>query len=145
MKVFGVMCVVTMASVCSTVYAQTAYRCEVNGATVYSEKPCADGKSVAPTQDSDAQKQRAADAGKQLKADEQAVDRKIAERQRLEASERDSQRKAAKKSDGSSNKQTKTKPRERHAKSTKIKITKSKAAKRQKVKSKSENRSQTPK
>jgi Domain of unknown function (DUF4124) len=79
----------------SAAFAQNAYRCDVNGATVYSEKPCADGKAVAPTQDSDAQKQRAADANKQMKADDKALGQRIESREAREGKERAAIRKAA--------------------------------------------------
>ncbi|MGL5003162.1 MAG: DUF4124 domain-containing protein, partial [Casimicrobium sp.] len=74
--------------------AQTAYRCEVNGSTVYSEKPCADGKAVAPTQESAAQKERSKDAAAQLKADNRAIDQRITSRSKEEAKERAAVRKA---------------------------------------------------
>jgi hypothetical protein len=84
-----------LALTTSAAFAQTAYRCDVNGATVYSEKPCADGKAVAPTQDSDAQKQRSIDATKQLKADDKAVNQQLNRRDAREAQERAAIRKAA--------------------------------------------------
>jgi predicted Zn-dependent protease len=77
--------------------AQTAYRCDSNGQTVYSEKPCVDAKATAPTQDSDAQRQRSREAAQQMKADDAAVNKQIADRKREDAKERDAIRKAQKK------------------------------------------------
>jgi hypothetical protein len=76
------------------IVAQTAYRCDVNGATVYSEKPCADGKAVAPTQETDEQKKRSAAAAKQLKTDDKTVNAQISTRAKDEAKERAAARKA---------------------------------------------------
>ncbi len=102
------------------VVAQTAYRCDVNGATTYSDKPCADGKAVAPTQESDEQKKRSSDAAKQLKAEDKAVSSQITARAKDEAKERaavrkaqaDADRRAAKAKEISENKaKKKTKPK----------------------------------
>jgi hypothetical protein len=77
----------------------TAFRCEVSGATVYSEKPCADGKAVAPTQDTDAQKARGIDATKQLKDDNKAIDARIDKRASEEAKARSAERAVVAKAD----------------------------------------------
>jgi hypothetical protein len=79
--------------------AQNAYRCDVNGATVYSEKPCAGGTAVAPTQDSAEQKQRGAEAARQLKADDKAVNKRIDARASSEAKARAAERRAAQKAE----------------------------------------------
>lgn len=73
--------------------AQTAYRCEVNGSTVYTDRPCADGKAVAPTQDTPEQQKRADDAAKQVRADDQSVSQRIERRSADEAKERSEIRK----------------------------------------------------
>lgn len=73
--------------------AQTAYRCEVNGAVVYTDKPCADGKAVAPTQDTREQQQRADELAKQRRADDRDVNQRIANRSNAEAKERSEIRK----------------------------------------------------
>jgi FtsZ-interacting cell division protein ZipA len=75
-------------------FAQAAYRCDVAGATVYSETPCVGGAVVAPTQDSAAQKKRSTDATKQMSADDRALNTRIAERSKDEAKERADIRKA---------------------------------------------------
>jgi FtsZ-interacting cell division protein ZipA len=79
------------------VKAQTAYRCDNNGQTVYSEKPCVDAKAVAPTQDSDTQRQRSREAAQQMKTDDAVVNKQIVDRKREEAKEREAIRKAQKK------------------------------------------------
>jgi hypothetical protein len=94
MKHYPVACLSLLLLLGSNVVAQTAYRCDVNGATVYSDKPCADGKAVAPTQETDAQKKRSADATKQLKADDKAVSSQISARAKDEAKEREAVRKS---------------------------------------------------
>jgi FtsZ-interacting cell division protein ZipA len=81
------------ALACGSAVAQTAYRCDVNGQTVYSEKPCVDGKAIAPTQDSKAQRARSRDATKQIRDDDKAVSKRIADRSKEEAKERSEIRK----------------------------------------------------
>ena len=49
--------------------AQTAYRCDNNGQTVYSDKPCPAGKTVVGTQDSAEQKAASKDANAQMRKD----------------------------------------------------------------------------
>ena len=78
--------------------AQSAFRCEQNGQTVYSDKPCpssATSKAVAPTQDSAQQKAASQAATAQMRSDNADLDKLLAERQRREAKERAEARKAA--------------------------------------------------
>lgn len=114
--------------------AQTAYRCDVNGAAVYSDKPCLDGKAVAPTQDSDAQQKRAKEASAQLKADSTATDRRIDERVSREARERAEQRKAQERERRAAEKQARADKAAEAAKARKAARAKLKAAKPKPVK-----------
>jgi hypothetical protein len=88
-------CGVLLALLSAQALAQNAYRCEVNGGTVYSDKPCSDGKLVAPTQDSAEQKQRGKEAMQQVKADNKAVDTRIDRRASAEAKARAAERREA--------------------------------------------------
>lgn len=108
--------------------AQTAFRCELNGATVYSEKPCADGKTVAPTQDTDAQRQRAKDAAAQMKADNRAVDARIDKRANEEAKARIAERRAVAKADRAEAAAQKKKAAKAKATKAKVKVAKAKAS-----------------
>lgn len=79
------------------VAAQTAYRCDQGGQTVYSDKPCPPGdggKAVAPTQDSAAQKAASKQAGDQMRKDNADINKRLADREKLEAQERAAARKA---------------------------------------------------
>jgi Domain of unknown function (DUF4124) len=71
-----------------SVHAQSAYRCEINGKTVYSDTPCASAPAVAPTQDSAAQKSQADKANAQLRKDDAAVNKRIDARSNRESKER---------------------------------------------------------
>jgi hypothetical protein len=117
--------------------AQTAFRCEVNGATVYSEKPCADGKAVAPTQDTDAQRQRAKDAATQMKADNRAVDARIDKRANEEAKARIAERRAVARADRTKAAAQKKKAAKAKATKAKIKVATTKPAKAKTPKTKS--------
>lgn len=83
------------AGLIAVVDAQTAFRCDNNGQTVYSDSPCPAGKSVVSTQDSAAQKAAAKDANAQLRADNEALNKRLGDRQKLEAQERAAALKAA--------------------------------------------------
>lgn len=81
-----------------TASAQTAYRCDQNGTTVYSEKPCppaATGKAVAPTQDTAEQRAASQAANAQMRKDNADLNKRLSDREKLEARERAEQRKAA--------------------------------------------------
>jgi len=116
----------------------TAFRCDINGATVYSEKPCANGKAVAPTQDTDAQKARNAEAVKQMKADHQTIDARIDKRAsdeaKARAAERAAQAKADRMRDAAEKKATakQAKPKRATAKPAKAKVAKPKPTKAKK-------------
>ncbi|WP_156861411.1 DUF4124 domain-containing protein [Casimicrobium huifangae] len=78
--------------------AQTAFRCDQNGQTVYSDKPCpagAAGKAVTPTHDSAAQKSASQDANQQMRKDNTELNKRLSEREAREAKERADARKAA--------------------------------------------------
>lgn len=84
----------------SATQAQTAFRCDNNGQTTYSEKPCPAGKAVVGTQDSAEQKAAAKDANAQMRKDNADISKRLSDREKLEAQERAAARKAAlKKSD----------------------------------------------
>jgi hypothetical protein len=124
---------VAVASSTWAAYAQTtpsAYRCDVNGTTVYSEKPCANAKAVVSTQDTDAQKARSADASKQLKDDNKAIDARIDKRAGDEAKARSAERAAvakAEKKEATAVKKASAKKAKSNT--SKIKVTKAKKPK----------------
>ena len=74
--------------------AQTAFRCDNNGQTVYSDTPCPAGKSVVGTQDSAAQKAAAKDANAQMRKDDADLNKRLSDREKLAAQERAALRKA---------------------------------------------------
>jgi hypothetical protein len=62
------------------VSAQTAFRCDEGGKTVYSEKPCVTGaasQAIVSTQDSDSQRLQTEKANAQMRADNAALNRDI--------------------------------------------------------------------
>lgn len=75
--------------------AQNAFRCDQDGKTVYSDKPCPAGKVVAPAQDSAEQKAASKQANDQMRKDANDLNRRLSEREKLEAQERAAARKAA--------------------------------------------------
>ena len=86
----------------STTHAQTAFRCDNNGQAVYSDKPCPAGKAVVATQDSAEQKAAAKDANAQMRKDNADLNKRLSDREKLEAQERAAARNAAaRKSDAS--------------------------------------------
>ena len=78
----------------SLTFAQTAFRCDNNGQTVYSDKPCPAGKTVGGTQDSAEQKAAAKAANAQMLQDNNDLNKRLSDRQKLEAQERADVRKA---------------------------------------------------
>ncbi len=76
-------------------FAQSAFRCDQDGKTVYSDKPCPAAKVVAPTHDSAEQKAAAKEANAQMRKDAGDINRRLSEREKLEAQERAAARKAA--------------------------------------------------
>lgn len=75
--------------------AQTAFRCDNNGQTIYSDKPCPAGKAVVGTQDSAQQKAVAKEANAQMRKDNAELNKRLSDREKLEAQERAAARKAA--------------------------------------------------
>lgn len=75
-------------------FAQNAFRCDQDGKTVYSDKPCPAAKVVAPTQDSAEQKAAAKAANSQMRQDSTELNKRLSEREKLEAQERAAARKA---------------------------------------------------
>ena len=78
--------------------AQTAYRCDNNGQTVYSDQPCPAGKAVVGTQETAEQKAAAKEANAQMRRDNADLNKRLSDREKLEAQERAAARKAAGKS-----------------------------------------------
>ena len=78
--------------------AQTAYRCVNNGQTVYSDKPCPAGKAVVGTQETAEQKAASKEANAQMRKDNADLNKRLSDREKLEAQERAAARKAAGKS-----------------------------------------------
>ena len=75
--------------------AQTAYRCDNNGQTVYSDKPCPAGKAVVGTQETPEQKAATKDANAQMRKDSADLNKRLSDREKLDAAERAAARKAA--------------------------------------------------
>lgn len=119
--------------------SQTAFRCDVNGATVYSDKPCPPGsvtKAVTSTQETPEQKAASLAANQQMRKDSAELNKRLTEREKLEAKERADARKAASKlrADAAKEKAAKTR---KGSKATKNKAPK----KSSKTKAKSANSS----
>jgi Domain of unknown function (DUF4124) len=77
--------------------AQTAFRCETNGTVAYSDKPCPPGnatKAVTATQDTAEQKASSKTANAQMRQDNADLNKRLTEREKLEAKERADARKA---------------------------------------------------
>ena len=75
--------------------AQTAYRCDNNGQTVYSDKPCPAGKAVVGTQETPEQRAAAKEANAQMRQDNADINKRLSDREKLEAQERAAARRAA--------------------------------------------------
>ncbi len=107
------------------VFAQTAFRCDEGGKTVYSEKPCAAGvagQAIVSTQDTEAQRRQTEKANAQMRADNAALNRDIQARNQS----------AAKRSNVAPKKaMAEKKPKKAKVKkeTSKIKVTKIKTAK----------------
>ena len=116
-----VACCISVAAFSVTANAQTAFRCDQDGKTLYSDKPCPAATAVAPTQDSAEQKAAAKAANDQMRKDHADLSKRLSEREKLEAQERAAQRKA--------NAAAKAKEaREARAATAKLKAAKKKAA-----------------
>ena len=85
---------VGLALCASNVFAQNAFRCEQDGKTVYSDKPCPAAKVVASTQDTPEQKAAAKQANDQMRKDANDLNKRLSDREKLEAQERAAARKA---------------------------------------------------
>ena len=94
-RLIVVACLATGLIAATATNAQSAYRCDNNGQTVYSDKPCPAGKSVVGTQDSAEQKAASKDANAQMRQDNADLNKRLSERQKLEALERAALRKQA--------------------------------------------------
>ena len=95
-------CLATGLIAATIVSAQTAYRCDSNGQTVYSDKPCLAGKAVVGTQETPEQKAAAQAANAQMRNDTADLNKRLADREKLAAQERAAARKAAGKPIGAS-------------------------------------------
>ncbi len=140
-----VSCVSLLAFGAAAASAQTTYRCEVNGNAVYTDKPCADGKAVAPTQDTREQQQRADALDKQRRADDREVSKRIADRSSAEAKERSEIRKqqalADKRAAAARAKEEKAAKKRAKKPASKIKVAKTPKSKAGKAK---DNRASSP-
>jgi hypothetical protein len=124
-KTKTIICVL-IAIASTAAFAQTAFRCDEGGKTVYSEKPCATAQVVAPTQDTDAQRKQTEKANAQMRADNAAVNRDIQLREQSAAKSRSAaQQKTV-------TKKIKSKKVKTKKETSKIKVAKTKAAKKSK-------------
>ena len=87
--------VLLAAGLAGTASAQTAFRCDNNGQTVYSDQPCPAGKAVVATQETAEQKAAAKEANAQMRKDNADLNKRLSDREKLEAQERAAARKAA--------------------------------------------------
>ena len=116
-------------------FAQTAFRCDVSGTTVYSDKPCPPGstaKAVTATQDTPEQKAASTSANAQMRSDNTELNKRLTEREKLDAKERADARKAAAKlrADGAKEKVEKSRKASKGSKTVKAKAPKKTAAKK---------------
>ena len=111
-------------------FAQTAFRCDLNGATVYSDKPCPPGnamKVVTGTQETPEQKAASLAANQQMRKDNAELNKRLTEREKLDAKERADARKAAAKLRAEAAKENAAKAR-KGSKTTKVKVPKKSAS-----------------
>ena len=93
------LCAAALSIHTSTATAQTTFRCDVGGQTVYRDTPCppaAAAKAVGPSQDSAEQRANSAAANAQMRSDNAELNKRLTEREKLEAAERTAARKAVK-------------------------------------------------
>jgi hypothetical protein len=123
MQKFVPLIFLALFSMTGLVAAQTAFRCDEGGKTIYSEKPCvsgAPGQAVVATQDSEAQRLQTEKANAQMRADNAALNRDIQARNKSEAKRnRGAQQKAV----------VDKKPKKTKVKKAVVKVKKTKAAK----------------
>ena len=82
-RTFLFMAALTVVLFATSVTAQTAIRCEVNGKVVYGDTACAPGsaaKAVAPTQETAEQKAVGKAASEQIRKDTAAIDKRLDDR-----------------------------------------------------------------
>ena len=84
-----------VAGLMSAAGAQTAFRCDNNGQTVYSDKPCPAGKAVVGTQETPEQKAATQAANAQMRKDSADLNKRLSDREKLDAQERAAARKSA--------------------------------------------------
>jgi hypothetical protein len=123
MQKFVPLIFLTLFSAPGLVAAQTAFRCDEGGKTIYSEKPCVSGvagQAVVATQDSEAQRLQTEKANAQMRADNAALNRDIQARSKSEVKRnRAAQQKAV----------VDKKPKKPKVKKAVVKVKKTKAAK----------------
>lgn len=86
-RTFLLTAALTVALLAAPATAQTAFRCDGNGKTVYSDTPCPPGntaKAIAPTQETPAQKAAAQAASTQARQDNAYIDKRLDERYKRE-------------------------------------------------------------
>ena len=77
----------TVAMMATSVAAQNAIRCEINGKVVYSDTACAPGgaaRAITPTQETAEQKAVGRAAGEQIRKDTAYVDKRLDDRYKRE-------------------------------------------------------------
>ena len=82
-RTFMLTAALTAALIATSVTAQTAIRCEVDGKVVYGDGACASGsaaKAIAPTQDTAEQRAAGKVANDQIRKDTVAVDKRMDDR-----------------------------------------------------------------
>ena len=87
-RTFMLMAALTVALIATSITAQTAIRCEVDGRVVYGDSACAPGsagKAIAPTQESAEQKAAGKAANEQIRKDNAAVDKRMDDRFKRDA------------------------------------------------------------
>ena len=82
-RTFLVLAALAVALIATSVAAQTAIRCEINGKVVYGDAACAPGsaaKAIAPTQETAEQRAAATRASDQVRKDTAYVDKRLDDR-----------------------------------------------------------------
>ena len=97
-RTFLLTAALTVALFAAPTAAQTAFRCDSNGQTIYSDQPCPPGntgKAVVPTKETPEQKAASDAANAQMRKDNADLNKRLSEREKLEAKERADARRAA--------------------------------------------------
>ena len=82
-RTFILTAALTSALIATSVAAQTAIRCEMNGKVTYGDTPCASGSAattIAPTRETAEQKAAGKAANDQIRKDTAAVDKRLDDR-----------------------------------------------------------------